>query len=146
SSPAPPAARSSPLSARPAPPPAEPSTSLLAEVEAAWPRILARLREARQPKTAAFLIEGRPVSVQADGVLVVEFPPERRFHRDSLERGKHRTYVEKAIVDVLGRPLQVRTRVRDEGADAGPDSRDGGPVSGEGPGTASPAGPEGSRG
>src|SRR5690606_7961046 len=87
--------------------PAGGSSSLLAVVEAAWPRLLARLREARQPKTAAFLIEGRPVSVQPDGVLLVEFPPERRFHRDSFERGKHRTYVEKAIVEVLGRPLRV---------------------------------------
>ncbi len=80
----------------------------------AWDRVIALLRQERQAKAAAFLVEGRPVAWQGEQTLVVEYPPDRRFHRDRLEAG-YKQPVEKAFQALLGRKISLVTRIAGQG-------------------------------
>ncbi len=71
-----------------------------------WDQLLECLRAAKRADLQAFLREGRPVSF-ADGILQVEFPEDRGFHKASLEQESNREAVEK----ILSRALKCTVRL-----------------------------------
>ena len=80
----------------------------LALVRARWDRLHEVLKEQRQLQVLAFLREGRPVACRG-GVVTIEFPPDRAFHRDSLQAEANRKIVEQYLSRLTGRKLKVTT-------------------------------------
>jgi DNA polymerase-3 subunit gamma/tau len=72
-----------------------------------WDELLECLRAAKRADLQAFLREGRPVSF-ADGILQVEFPEDRGFHKASVEQESNREAVEK----ILSRALECTVRLK----------------------------------
>lgn len=94
----------------------------LATVRRAWPHIKEKVKE-RKVTTHAFLLEGKPVELRGDR-LVISFPPDRSFHRGELEKDNHREVLEGALEEVLGSRLLVSTRLEEsEGGSGGEASR-----------------------
>ncbi|MDR7576444.1 MAG: DNA polymerase III subunit gamma/tau, partial [Armatimonadota bacterium] len=112
---APPGPASAP---RASPNAAEPSTAsdgrlpTLDEVRARWARVLEEVKRARM-LCHALLIDGVPVAVEGN-TLVVGLRPGYNFHVDSLHRPDNREIVERALLQVFGRPLRLRCRVQEE--------------------------------
>src|SRR5690606_33218841 len=73
-----------------------------------WDRLHEVLNQQRQRVVQAFLREGRPVACR-NGVLTIEFPPDRAFHRDNLQSDDNRKVVEKILSRLVGRKIQVTT-------------------------------------
>lgn len=80
----------------------------LARVVAQWDRVLQLLKDQRQLAVQAFLREGRPVACRG-GVVTIEFPPDRSFHRDNLQADQNRKVVEQILSRLLGRKVRVTT-------------------------------------
>ena len=72
-----------------------------------WEQLLESFRAAKRADLQAFLREGRPVSF-ADGILQVEFPEDRGFHKASLEQESNKEAVEK----ILSRALKCTVRLQ----------------------------------
>ncbi|MGI6036571.1 MAG: DNA polymerase III subunit gamma/tau [Limnochordia bacterium] len=72
-----------------------------------WDELLECLRAAKRADLQAFLREGRPVSF-ADGILQVEFPEDRGFHKASVEQESNKEAVEK----ILSRALECTVRLK----------------------------------
>ena len=72
-----------------------------------WDQLLECFRAAKRADLQAFLREGRPVSF-ADGILQVEFPEDRGFHKASLEQESNQEAVEK----ILSRALKCTVRLQ----------------------------------
>ena len=98
-------------------PSAAPGADRFAVVAAAWDRVHQTLRERRHLQVQAFLREGRPVAVEGD-TLIIEFPPDRGFHRASLDVEANRRILEGVIKDVTGLRLKVKTATAGEHAAA----------------------------
>jgi DNA polymerase III subunit gamma/tau len=89
------------------------STQLdLGAIRRAWPQVKEKVKE-RKVTTHAFLLEGKPLQFDEDGLLIV-FPPDRSFHRGELEKEDHRKVLEESLEEVLGVPLKVRTGLEEE--------------------------------
>lgn len=97
----------------------ESAGNVLEQVAAHWERLLELLREQKHVFVQAFLREGRPVSFE-DGVLTIQFPADRAFHRDSLEKEANRKVVERALNRLFGVRLRVTTVLGDNLGPAGP--------------------------
>ncbi|HEY8496218.1 MAG TPA: DNA polymerase III subunit gamma/tau [Limnochordales bacterium] len=80
----------------------------LALILAQWDRLHEVLNQQRQRVVQAFLREGRPVACRS-GVLTIEFPPDRAFHRDNLQSDDNRKVVEKILSRLVGRKIRVTT-------------------------------------
>ncbi|HEY8416430.1 MAG TPA: DNA polymerase III subunit gamma/tau [Limnochordales bacterium] len=80
----------------------------LALVVKHWDRLNELLKEQRHISVQAFLREGRPVACR-DGVVTIEFPPDRAFHQASLQLDQNRKVVEQFLSRLIGRKLKVTT-------------------------------------
>ncbi len=89
----------------------------LAAVRKAWPLVKEKVKE-KKVTTHAFLLEGKPVEI-AEGELTISFPAGRSFHRGELEKKDHREVLERALEEVMGVAVAVRTRLEEEARDAG---------------------------
>lgn len=85
----------------------------MAAVIARWDTLLDTLRERRQIHIQAFLREGRPVDVQGE-VLTIEFPPDRGFHRASLDTDTNRPVVEGILGELTGFEVKITTVIAGE--------------------------------
>jgi len=72
----------------------------LADIEQIWPNVLETVK-AKEMSTGMFLAEAAPVEVN-DGVIVIGFPEEFRFHQEMLERVEKRKLVEQIFTQLLG--------------------------------------------
>ncbi|MEA3346193.1 MAG: DNA polymerase III subunit gamma/tau [Chloroflexota bacterium] len=88
----------------PAPAPSQAGEIGLADVRAAWPRILEQVRE-RSVSTEALLKDCEPVSVE-DGRITLSF--RYAFHRDKVREQPSKGMVEEAIGSVLGEVRPIR--------------------------------------
>lgn len=83
------------------------SSTDIQTVRRAWHKIREKVKEKRVV-THAFLLEGRPVAVEGDE-LVLAFPQDRSFHQGEMEKDVNKTVLEEALMEVLGTRLSVRT-------------------------------------
>lgn len=77
----------------------------LAAVQAAWPEVRARVKEA-QTLLNAMLEPARPAALRGSE-LVLAFGPKWSFHRGRVAEPASRALIERALQEVLGRPLRV---------------------------------------
>jgi hypothetical protein len=77
----------------------------LTHITAEWPALLKRLGRRRQV-LETILTAGRPAQLTGQ-TLIIEFPPERRFHRELLDIPDYRACVE----EELFRRFRVRLAV-----------------------------------
>ena len=80
---------------------------------AQWDKLHQTLRERRHLEVQAFLREGKPVAVRGD-TLVIEFPPDRGFHRTSLDIEANRRVVETILKELTGWDIKVTTATERE--------------------------------
>ena len=105
----------------------------LALILAQWDRLHEVLNQQRQRVVQAFLREGRPIACR-NGVLTIEFPPDRAFHRDNLQSDDNRKVVEKILSRLVGRKIQVTTVLAGSKATEEPAGAVGDPAPGAGAG------------
>ncbi|MGI6038503.1 MAG: DNA polymerase III subunit gamma/tau [Limnochordia bacterium] len=82
-----------------------------------WEALLENFRKAKRVDLQALLREGRPVSFQ-DGLLVVEFPEDKAFHKASLEQGSNREFAEKVFSRLLGGAVKLELCFAEERPEA----------------------------
>lgn len=90
-----------------------PGQDRFAVVLAQWDKLHQTLRERRHLEVQAFLREGKPVAVRGD-TLVIEFPPDRGFHRTSLDIEANRRVVETILKELTGWDVKVTTATEGE--------------------------------
>jgi len=88
----------------------------LALVVKHWDRLNELLKEQRHISVQAFLREGRPVACR-NGVLTIEFPPDRAFHQASLQLDQNRKVVEQFLRRLTGRKLKVTAVLAGQGSE-----------------------------
>jgi hypothetical protein len=84
----------------------------LTAIRRAWPAVKDKVKE-KKITTHAFLLEGKPLEF-AGGELCIAFPADRSFHRGEMEKKDHREVLERALEEVLGVAVKVRTRLEEE--------------------------------
>lgn len=82
------------------------SAVTLNEIGAAWPQIL-QLVKSKRMSIGIFLSESQPVETTND-MVVIGFPSEFRFHKETLEKNDNRRTVEEAFETVLGRKVGLQ--------------------------------------
>lgn len=82
------------------------------EIDALWNKLLQTLRDDRLRQAEAFLREGRPVELTEDA-LVVSFPTNREFHHASANRPEHKQAVERVLMRLLGRTVNLDLHLGD---------------------------------
>lgn len=87
---------------------------VLARLQTDWERIIRRCREDRRVDIEAFLKEAVPTDL-ANGVLVLSFSQDKRFHKASVEQQKNKEYVERFFSKVTGQRITVQCRFMEEG-------------------------------
>lgn len=89
----------------------------ISEVKSKWQEIL---REAGNRKVTlkAFLDKAIPYRVE-DGVLIVTFPSDARFHKEMMEKKEYGGVFEEALREVLDIKIGLEYRVEDEGTKKG---------------------------
>ncbi|GGG86712.1 DNA polymerase III subunit gamma/tau [Paenibacillus radicis (ex Gao et al. 2016)] len=75
------------------------------QVRMKWSEVLQRVKEARIT-VHAWLVDGEPVSVTDDSVLVAF---KNTMHRETTEKPAHREIIERVLQDVIGTPLRLAT-------------------------------------
>lgn len=90
----------------------------LAAVQAAWPEVRARVKEA-QTLLNAMLEPARPAALRGSE-LVLAFGPKWSFHRGRVAEPASRALIERALQEVLGRPLRVSCVLEGEAPGAAP--------------------------
>jgi hypothetical protein len=83
------------------------SSLSLSQLIAEWQRLLKRLGRRRRV-LETILAAGQPIRL-TDGVLVVGFPPHRRFHRELLDMPDYRSCVEAELARTFLVQLSVVT-------------------------------------
>src|SRR5881409_2889449 len=89
---------------REAPPPAEPPSLELEQLQEAWQRTILPAVEERSIPAASVLREAQPADLAGD-TLTVEFPSSASFHRQLAEEPKNATLLAEALYEVTGRKL-----------------------------------------
>ena len=89
----------------------------MANVKAKWQEIL---REAGNRKVTlkAFLDKAVPYRAE-DGVLIVTFPSDARFHKEMMEKREYGGVFEEALREILDIKIGIEYRVEDEGLKKG---------------------------
>lgn len=78
----------------------------LNEVGAAWPQILQQVKSKRM-SIGIFLSEAQPVETN-NNMIVIGFPSEFRFHKETLEKNDNRRTVEEAFETVMGKKIGLQ--------------------------------------
>lgn len=81
-------------------------TLTLNDVEKAWAQIVEYVKTKRM-STSLFLAESEPVEVDG-ATIVLGFPSEFRFHKETLEKESNKQVVEEAFAQTLGRKLRIQ--------------------------------------
>ncbi len=102
--------------ADPEPPPMEPPSLELGQLQEAWQRTILPAVEQRSIPTASMLREAHPAQL-ADDRLTVEFPAAASFHRQLAEEPKNATLLAEALYEVTGRKLALDFAVGENGGD-----------------------------
>jgi hypothetical protein len=79
----------------------------LAQIIAEWQKLLKRLGRRRRV-LESILAAGQPIRL-TDGVLIIGFPPHRRFHRELLDMPDYRSCVEAELARTFLARLSVVT-------------------------------------
>jgi hypothetical protein len=87
-----------------APPPPEPPSLELEQLQEAWQRTILPAVEERSIPAASVLREAHPAGLDED-TLTVEFPSSASFHRQLAEEPKNATLLAEALYEVTGRKL-----------------------------------------
>jgi DNA polymerase-3 subunit gamma/tau len=88
------------------PPPADPPSLELAQLQEAWQRTVLPAVEQRSIPTSSMLREARPARLDGD-TLTLEFPPNAGFHRKLAEDPKNAGILREALREVTGRTLAL---------------------------------------
>ena len=86
--------------------------SLFTIVSAKWPEILEAVRQ-RKKSTHAFLLEGKPMGVKGESLLLV-FKEGYSFHRDKFNQPENKAVVEEVLVKSLGHKLLLESLLEKE--------------------------------
>jgi len=87
-------------------PPVEKSGGLtLSQVKDVWAEVLKKIK-AEKMSAATFLLEGGPVEVKGNRVIL-GFPPQFSFNKEALEGQTNRVLIEKAFSQALDRMVSV---------------------------------------
>jgi DNA polymerase-3 subunit gamma/tau len=89
----------------PIPEPRTPIAGTLADILAAWSRIIGTVGK-KKMSTALYLREGRPISLEGI-VLSIGFPSLSKFHKEALESPDQRKMIEDSVKEVLGLDTRV---------------------------------------
>lgn len=76
------------------------------QVKGQWPKVLEKLRRNKQMSVRALLLPARPFKLQGN-TLILAFPSEGKFHAEQLKLPQNKSAAEKAIAEVLGRPVTL---------------------------------------
>jgi DNA polymerase III subunit gamma/tau len=96
------------------PPPVEPSSLELEQLQEAWQRTILPAVEEKSIPTASVLREAHPKDLAGD-TLTVEFPRTASFHRELAEEPKNATLLAEALYEVTGRHLALAFEVGENG-------------------------------
>jgi len=91
----------------------------LQTIQAHWQEYLQMLRSERLVQPEAFLREGTPVDLKSDE-LIIAFPPDRGFHKASIEQDKHREPAERVLSRMFGCTLKIKCIISSEQANTTP--------------------------
>jgi DNA polymerase-3 subunit gamma/tau len=97
----------------PEPPPPEPPSLELEQLQEAWQRSVLPAVERRSIPAAPVFGEARPVALSED-TLTLEFPPSNAFHR-SLAEEKYAALMVDALYEVTGRKLRLEFAIGENG-------------------------------
>jgi hypothetical protein len=78
----------------------------LDEVEKVWGKVIQDV-EKKKMSIAPALTEAEPIETE-EGVLVLGFPQEFNFHKESIEKPEIKTLIEEALKDRLGSALRIK--------------------------------------
>lgn len=81
-------------------------------IENRWSEVLEQVRRLKK-STHAFLMEGRPVDLQGD-VLVIVFKVGLSFHRDKVNQAENRETVEKVLKNTFNSSLTLKSVLENE--------------------------------
>jgi DNA polymerase III subunit gamma/tau len=109
-------ARPEETSAAPEPPPREPPSVDLEQLQEAWQRAVLPAVEERSIPTASVLREAHPAGLAGD-TLTLEFPRNAAFHRQLAEEPKNATLLVEALYEVTGRRLAIAFELGANGGD-----------------------------
>jgi DNA polymerase-3 subunit gamma/tau len=98
-----PAPKPAPISTPDVEPPAVP-------VDTLWPQLVARVRKDR-PLISDWVESGQLVDVR-HGIAFLAFPPESVLAREACERANNRTFLEKALSELTGQTISIKTESR----------------------------------
>jgi DNA polymerase-3 subunit gamma/tau len=99
--------------AGPGPPPVEPPSLELSQLQEAWQRSVIPAVERRSIPAAPVFGEARPVAFEED-TLTLEFPASNAFHR-GLAEDKYASLMVDALYEVTGRKLQLAFAIGEDG-------------------------------
>jgi len=81
------------------------SSSRLEQVKRVWPEILHRIKE-EKIMVHAWFVDGEPVAA-TDEAVIVSF--KSKIHRETTEKESHKSLIEQAMSQVLGKPVTLKT-------------------------------------
>ena len=77
----------------------------LEKVEQIWALLLEKINE--QKKSArALLVEGNPIEL-TNGCLLIEFPANRKFHKEKIEQPDNKSMIEEKLADICGQSVKI---------------------------------------
>ncbi len=100
----------------------------LTQVESVWSKVIQDV-EKQKMSIAPALTEAEPIETE-EGFLVLGFPQEFTFHKESLEQPETKALIEKALEARLGAPLEIKvvlTKANNKNINPEPESEE--PVS-----------------
>jgi DNA polymerase III subunit gamma/tau len=101
------------------PPPREPPSVDLGQLQEAWQRAVLPAVEEKSIPTASVLREAHPAGLAGD-TLTLEFPRNASFHRQLAEDPKNATLLADALYEVTGRRLALAFELGANGGDIDP--------------------------
>jgi len=101
------------------PPPREPPSVDLEQLQEAWKRAVLPAVEEKSIPTASVLREAHPAGLAGD-TLTLEFPRNAAFHRQLAEEPKNATLLADALYEVTGRRLALAFELGANGGDGEP--------------------------
>lgn len=75
-------------------------------VEKVWPQVIDYVKTKRM-SVSLYLAESEPVEVE-DSIIILGFPAEFKFHKETLEKENNRKLIEEAFQKALGAKLRVQ--------------------------------------
>ncbi|CDX00090.1 DNA polymerase III subunit gamma/tau [bioreactor metagenome] len=90
----------------------ETSALSIEQVQGRWGDILEQVRK-RKKSTHAFLMEGKPVELDGDSLVIV-FKEGLSFHRDKVNQKENRETIEEVLQSILGKAFRLQSLLENE--------------------------------